>query len=270
MKLRLDKKVWRCQKGHSFDVHRKGYVNLLTTRKHNPKKSGDNGDMVRARTEFLNFGHYEPLVKKTVSVMKALLEGVEDPVIIDSGCGEGYYTVNYAKQMPDASFFGIDISKGACSHAMSRVNEQGLENVDIAVASAFELPFEDMSADLVVCTFAPVSDREYARVLKSGGKLVVISPSAEHLFELKELIYENPYRNKPNEYGLEHFDEGEEEIFEYKASLASREEILSLYKMTPYYYKTAAPDAAKLIETESLELTCGFSIRTFSKKERAL
>ncbi len=266
--LVLGKKTWRCCKGHCFDIHRKGYVNLLTTKKHNPKKSGDNGDMVRARTEFLNFGHYEPLVERTVSVMKTLLEGVEDPVIIDSGCGEGYYTVSYAKAMPGASFFGIDISKGACSHAMSRVNELELENVNIAVASAFELPFEDGSADLVVCTFAPVSDREYARVLKKGGKLVVVSPSADHLFELKELIYENPYKNKPNEYGLEHFEEGEEDIFEYKANLGTREEILSLYKMTPYYYKTAAPDAAKLIETESLELTCGFSIRTFTKKER--
>ena len=169
--LVLGKKTWRCCKGHCFDIHRKGYVNLLTTKKHNPKKSGDNGDMVRARTEFLNFGHYEPLVERTVSVMKTLLEGVEDPVIIDSGCGEGYYTVSYAKAMPGASFFGIDISKGACSHAMSRVNELGLENVNIAVASAFELPFEDGSADLVVCTFAPVSDREYARVLKRAESL---------------------------------------------------------------------------------------------------
>lgn len=264
-KLRFSDRSWACVNRHSFDVHRKGYVNLMTTRKLNPRRAGDNGDMVRARTQFLDYGHYLPLAEKTADVMKRLISA-EHPTVIDSGCGEGYYTVNYARLMPEAQFFGIDISKAACSHAMSRVNEAGLKNAHIAVASSFELPFADESAELVVCTFAPVSDREYARVLKRGGHLVVVSPSAEHLFELKELIYEVPYKNKPNEYGLESFTEGEELVYEYKVTLASRDEILSLYKMTPYYYKTSVPDAAKLIETESLDVTCGFSIRVFTKK----
>ena len=259
-------RTFRCANGHSFDLHRKGYVNLLTTKKHNPKKAGDNGDMVRARTEFLDFGHYERLAQRAAQIMGELTADRKEPVIIDSGCGEGYYTVQYAGALEKARIYGVDISKGACSHAMSRVNEKGLHNVQIAVASAFELPFEDKSADLIVCTFAPVSDREYARVLKDGGKLLVISPSPDHLFELKALIYEEPYRNKPNEYGLESFREGKEEVLEYKARLASREEILSLYRMTPYSYKTSKPDSAKLIETESLEVTCGFSIRIFTKE----
>ena len=264
--LRYENRVYSCGKGHSFDVHRKGYVNLLTTKKHNPRKSGDNGDMVRARTEFLDHGHYERLAQRVSQIMGELTKDISAPVIIDSGCGEGYYTVQYARALGAAHIHGIDISKTACSHAMSRVNEAGLDNTEIAVASSFELPFEDAYADLIVCTFAPVSDKEYARVLKAGGKLVVISPSAEHLFELKSLIYEEPYKNKPNEYGLESFYEGKEEILEYKARLNSREEILSLYKMTPYFYKTARPDSAKLIETESLEVTCGFSIRIFTKE----
>ena len=259
-------RTFRCANGHSFDLHRKGYVNLLTTKKHNPKKAGDNGDMVRARTEFLDFGHYERLAQRAAQIMGELTADCDEPVIIDSGCGEGYYTVQYAKALEKARIYGVDISKGACSHAMSRVNEKGLTNVQIAVASAFELPFEDKSADLIVCTFAPVSDREYARVLKDGGRLLVISPSPEHLYELKALIYDEPYKNKPNEYGLESFIEGPEEILEYKAQLASREEILSLYRMTPYSYKTSKPDSAKLIETESLEVTCGFSIRRFTKE----
>ncbi|MBR1423186.1 MAG: methyltransferase domain-containing protein [Ruminococcus sp.] len=264
-KLYFSDKSWVCAEHHSFDVHRKGYVNLMTTRKLNPKRAGDNSDMVRARTQFLDYGHYLPLAEKTADIMERLTPA-EHPTIVDSGCGEGYYTVNYARLMPNAQLYGIDISKAACSHAMSRVNEAAIDNAHIAVASSFELPFDDETADLVVCTFAPVSDREYARVLKKGGHLVVVSPSAEHLFELKALIYDEPYKNKPNDYGLESFTEGEEIIYEYKAMLSTRDEILSLYKMTPYFYKTSAPDAAKLIETESLEVTCGFSIRVFAKK----
>ena len=52
-------------------------------------------------------------------------------------------------------------------------------------------------------------------MLKDDGKLVVVSPSPRHLFELKEVLYEKPYENKPNVYGLNKFDESEEMIFEY-------------------------------------------------------
>ena len=85
--LELNERTLKCAGGHSFDLHRKGYVNLLTTKKHNPKKSGDNGDMVRARTEFLDFGHYERLAQRAAQIMGELTADCKEPVIIDSGCG---------------------------------------------------------------------------------------------------------------------------------------------------------------------------------------
>ena len=201
-RLRKLDNVWHCQNGHSFDIARKGYVNLLTTK------------------------------GRTAEVMGGLLENVKQPYIIDSGCGEGFYTVNYAKALPKAKFYGIDISKAAVAHCMTRIHCENITNCEFAVASSFQLPFIDKFADLIVCTFAPVSNDEYARVLKDGGKLVVVSPSPRHLFELKEVLYEKPYENKPNVYGLNKFDESEE----------------------------------KLKKVNRLELTCGFSIRTFTKK----
>ena len=103
-------------------------------------------------------------------------------------------------------------------------------------------------------------------MLKGGGKLVVVSPSPRHLFELKEVLYEKPYENKPNVYGLNKFDESEEMIFEYPVVLESQEDIFNLFTMTPYYYKTSAEAVEKLKKVNRLELTCGFSIRTFTKK----
>ena len=70
---------------------------------------------------------------------------------------------------------------------MTRIHYENITNCEFAVASSFQLPFIDKFADLIVCTFAPVSNDEYARVLKDGGKLVVVSPSPRHLFELKEV-----------------------------------------------------------------------------------
>lgn len=222
--------------------------------------------MVKARTDFLDRDYYQPLAKKTAEVMGGLLENVKQPYIIDSGCGEGFYTVNYAKALPKAKFYGIDISKAAVAHCMTRIHCENITNCEFAVASSFQLPFIDKFADLIVCTFAPVSNDEYARVLKDGGKLVVVSPSPRHLFELKEVLYEKPYENKPNVYGLNKFDESEEMIFEYPVVLESQEDIFNLFTMTPYYYKTSAEAVEKLKKVNRLELTCGFSIRTFTKK----
>lgn len=94
----------------------------------------------------------------------------------------------------------------------------------------------------------------------------MVSPSPRHLFELKALLYEKPYENKPNVYGLNKFTEDREIIFEYPITIESREDILNLYSMTPYCYKTSAEAAKRLESIDRLELTCGFSIRIFTKK----
>lgn len=262
---RLDN-VWHCQFGHSFDISRKGYVNLLTTSGRNPKNSGDNAEMVKARTDFLDRDYYRPLAEKTADIMKTLLENIAEPKIIDSGCGEGYYTCIYANRLKNASFWGIDISKNAVSHCAARAKSAGLTNCEFAAASSFELPFKDHFADLIVCTFAPVSNDEYAKKLRHGGKLVVVSPSPRHLFELKSVLYDKPYENKPNVYGLNKFDLTDEVIFEYKVTLENSEDICNLFTMTPYCYKTSAESAARLRELDSLEVTCGFAIQTYTKK----
>lgn len=78
-RLRKLDNVWHCQNGHSFDIARKGYVNLLTTKGRNPKNAGDNAEMVKARTDFLDRDYYLPLAKKTAEVMGGLLENVKQP-----------------------------------------------------------------------------------------------------------------------------------------------------------------------------------------------
>ena len=268
-KKRLKKldNVLHCQNGHSFDIARKGYVNLLTTNKRNPKNSGDNAEMVKARTNFLDKGYYLPLAERIAQTAQRELGTAKQPMIIDSGCGEGFYTCVYARQLPEARLFGIDISKAAVSHCMTRVHVAGIGNCEFAVASSFELPFLKDSADMVISTFAPVANDEYARVLKNGGKLIVISPSPRHLFELKAVAYDQPYENKPNVYGLNKFELSGEEIFEYTQNIASTQDILDLFSMTPYLYKTSAEGIERLKALDSLTVTCGFSIQVFTKKQ---
>ena len=87
-------KTWRCLKGHSFDVAREGYVNLLPVQHKNSREPGDDLQMVTARREFLHAGHYQPLRDAMLEALAPL--GARS--LLDIGCGEGYYTVPSANQ----------------------------------------------------------------------------------------------------------------------------------------------------------------------------
>ena len=88
--LVLAEHVYRCCAGHCFDEAKSGYVNLLP-----PAGTGHHGDdrlMVRARTAFLNKGYYSPLREAAAEMSSRFCP--DGGVIIDAGCGEGYYTRN--------------------------------------------------------------------------------------------------------------------------------------------------------------------------------
>lgn len=265
-KLKLSNNSYRCANGHSFDISAKGYVNLLTTKGRNPKNAGDNTLMVKARSDFLDKDYYLPLAEKLSQIMSKALKGCARPVIIDSGCGEGYYAHVYAKTLKNADIYGIDISKNAVAHGASRCRNDNIGNVHFAAASSFELPFRELTADMIVSVFAPVSNDEYARVLKKGGRLIVVSPAARHLFGLKAAVYDTPYENKPNTYGLRKFELADETLLEYDVKLECNDDIKNLFAMTPYFYKTSAEAKAKLDDISSLTTECAFTIQTYIKK----
>ena len=83
--LKLGERQWYCVKGHSFDVARQGYVNLLTVNQKHSKNPGDTRQMVAARKEFLDGGYYEPIVQMLVKWLRATGSGP----LLDDGCGEG-------------------------------------------------------------------------------------------------------------------------------------------------------------------------------------
>ena len=88
-------KVMRCENNHSYDISSKGYVNLL-----GPGKSvrGDDADMVAARRRFLNSGSYDALRGGICKV----LEKIPFELLLDAGCGEGYYTKQICEKFEKA------------------------------------------------------------------------------------------------------------------------------------------------------------------------
>ncbi len=256
--LELKEKAYSCSAGHSFDVSKEGYVNLLMSQKSSLKRHGDDKLMVRARRDFLEKDFYSALRKALCRVVSDLAN--VKGVLIDVGCGEGYYTAEIAKET-SLQIYGIDISKDALRYAAKSV-----KNGEFAVASAFSLPFSDKSANIILNVFAPSPYEEFHRVLADDGCLVKAVPLCDHLWELKCALYDKPYKNKPEDRDGERFFLAGAQELKYKFNLQTNEDIQNLFKMTPYYYKTGRSDSEKLANIQNLEITAHFAVEVYKKR----
>ena len=81
-----------CPARHSFDRAAAGYVHLLPPNRMHSKAPGDDREMVAARAAFLERGYYAPLRQALEELVLEASAHLEGPVLLDSGCGEGYYT----------------------------------------------------------------------------------------------------------------------------------------------------------------------------------
>ena len=247
-----------CEKNHSFDKAKQGYVNLLMSQQSSQKRHGDDKLMVKSRRDFLNNSYYSLLSNEICKVINKFK--TEDSVLIDVGCGEGYYTAKIKSECDISDIYGIDISKNALQYA-----SKADKSIKYAVASAFQLPFAKESADILLNIFAPCSYEEFYRLLKNVGVLIKVVPLSEHLWELKKAIYDKPYKNKPEIKNDELFTLFDSLELKYKITLDNKEDIYNLFTMTPYYYKTSKQDMEKLLKLESLTTTVHFAIEIYKK-----
>ncbi len=254
-------RLYRCGNGHCFDKSKFGYVNLLQSQKSSAKRHGDDRVMVRARRDFLDKGYYSFLRDELCSAAeKYFFDGMS---IADVGCGECYYSSKIFGQNPDLCFYGIDISKDALEFAFKRKS-----GFPTAVASVFSLPFADNSLDALINVFAPEADEEFFRVLKKNGILIKVIPLENHLFELKKAIYDKPYLNEVPDAWTKGFALIEEIKVGKTIEISSNEDIINLFKMTPYYYKTGVEDQKKTENLNSLSVKAEFGIRIYRKEEQ--
>jgi len=260
-----------CEDGkHSFDIARQGYANLLLPQKKGANAPGDSDMMVKARTAFLEAGYYSGF---SDAVNRVCLEELDGDVIADAGCGEGYYSSRLAASHEGLTVAGFDLSKPAVAHAASSAKAKGLGNpltggksgCCFGVASLFEMPLADKSADGIINLFAPVAGAEFGRILSDNGFLLIAVPGEEHLLGLKRAIYDDPYLNRQRRESIEGFTLARTERVAYEISLASNEDVLSLFAMTPYYWKTSPSDMAKLRGLDKLDTPVCFDLLVYRK-----
>jgi len=252
--------AFKCANKHSFDIASSGYCNLLVGSKSGEFK-GDNKEMVMARRSFLDSGAYAPLrdaVCKTTAQFS-------HSVVIDAGCGEGYYTRAVANTLSlekeAVTIIGADISKSATQYAAKRD-----KLTTYITASCFHLPVKSSCADLILSLFAPSAADEFHRVLKWGGHVLQVVPGDDHLWELKEAIYDEAYKNREEKHSLDGFELVSREKISYKRDIESPEMIRALFSMTPYVHRTPKEGIERLNALSRIELTLSFLLLTFEKK----
>ena len=234
------------EKKHTYDISASGYINLAS-----PKQcgGGDTKSAVKARSEFLDCGYYKPIADKIIELLMKYSN--KSATVIDAGCGEGYYTTQIAKNVELA--IGFDISKFAVEAAAKRAKREGIDNAEFCVASIFTMPIFNESADAVVNIFAPCVENEYFRVLKSGGILLVAHAGKEHLMGLKQTLYDSAYENDARADLPTDLELICEENLKYNIQVDKNANVMALFAMTPYYWRTSQNDAKKLDGLNSLK-----------------
>ncbi len=257
--LQRQEKSWRCEAGHSFDIAREGYVNLLLSQHKKSKQAGDSKMMVQARRQFLNNHHYDVLPE---GVVKALSEYAGDggKSLLDLGCGEGYYTGYIKHHLPAYKVSGVDISKPAIAVAAKRYQE-----IEFFVASAYRLPVVDNSVDVAVKIYAPADSGEISRCVKSGGLYISVIPGKSHLYGLKSLIYDAPQQHDEEDEMPAGFCLQDRVVLADKMLLTSSQDITNLLAMTPYYWHLPPERQEAIAALTSLETDINFVINIYKK-----
>ncbi len=179
----------RCASGHSFDIARQGYVNLLPGGAR--PGTADTAEMVAARQAFLAAGHYAPLADALADLAAATVPAGPRPCVLDAGSGPGYYLAAVldrlaakagpsAGEIPGPVGLAMDISARALRRAARAHPAMGAVGWD----TWRPFPVRDAVMSLVLDVFAPRNAAEFRRVLRDDGVLIVVTPAPGHLAEL--------------------------------------------------------------------------------------
>jgi 23S rRNA (guanine745-N1)-methyltransferase len=171
-----EEKTRNCARGHSFDIARSGYTNLLQPQDRRSKRPGDTVDAVAARRRLHDRGVTAPLYR-AIAQMAAVNSG---DAVLDAGCGDGFYLGSLAREA-GCGAHGVDISIPAVDAAARRYPEG---EWIVANADRF-VPWAEGSFSVVLSITARMNAGEFHRVLNQDGRLLVALPSPEDLIELR-------------------------------------------------------------------------------------
>ena len=239
-------RTYVCDRRHSFDLARQGYVNLLTVQQKHSLDPGDTREQVLSRRAFLEAGHYAPIAQALLDAARLWDARGE---ILDVGCGEGYYCTRLARGL-DLPLTGLDISKEAVRWAAAKY-----KGPLWMCATAAHIPVEDHSVGLLTSLFALTLPEEFHRVLAKDGLYFQVLAAEDHLTGLKRIIYDKLiHREKDTIPDLPGFELLESLPIRFDFTVEG-EQVQDLFSMTPHVFRIGKEGARRLRETERLSDT---------------
>lgn len=258
-----------CQNGHSFDLAKTGYVNLLPVQNKKSKDPGDSKAMVASRQSFLNSHAYQPIADTLNDMIKEQLnlnpESQNEVRLLDAGCGEGYYLSRLASQREYSlvSSIGLDISKWAVTAASKRN-----KSLSWLVASNAHLPMPENRFDGILCLFGFPAWSEFERVLTAQGFVIIANSGADHLIELREVLYPEirPYK-APDYTNIDGLKLISTQSLRFSFEVNSNQELMDLLAMTPHRHKAPYDGLKAAEELTQLSLTADVTFSILQKSE---
>ena len=185
--LHLDGGRLACALGHSFDVARHGYVNLITGRP--GPGTADSADMVAAREVFLGGEHYRPVADAVAALAERADAAARGNLgvgglVVDLAGGTGYYLARVLDAMPGRDGLCVDLS----AHALRRAARAHPRAAAVGADVWRPLPLMDDSAAIALSVFGPRNAAEISRVLAPHGTLIIAAPGMAHLRELRQQL----------------------------------------------------------------------------------
>jgi 23S rRNA (guanine745-N1)-methyltransferase len=211
--------------------------------------------MIAGRRDFFAAGYYRPLADGIADAILSYLPGSAEQVVLDAGCGEGYYLRQLRNHLEGRDLEqttvlgGLDISKHAIRVAAKR-DPSGL----YAVASVYGMPILPGQVDVLLSHFSPVSAEDFKRVVHEDGVVLIGGPGERHLFRLKELLYDAAAEHQPADPLLgAGFKLIETHRIRYEVAIRGRGQVAQLLSMTPFYWSVSRETQETIAELDSLD-----------------
>lgn len=259
--LRRTSQTLVCARGHSHDIARAGYVNLLQPQDRRSPDAGDAAEALAARARLLAAGIGLTLVQRVVHIATRVAMSHE-AVVVDLGAGSGDVLGELAA-CRSISGIGIDLSAAGMKTASKR-----FPSLTWIVANADrQLPILDESVDLVLSVNARRNPAECARVLTRPGHLLTVVPAADDLIELRAVVQgRGVERNRADAVIAEHlsyFTLREQTTVRERQTL-TRDQLLDVLGGT---YRGARKSAARGVEAlTSLDVTFASELMLFAAR----
>jgi 23S rRNA (guanine745-N1)-methyltransferase len=174
--------MFGCASGHTYDIARSGYVNLLQPQDRRSLNAGDSREAVAARAALLTAGVGRALID-AVCAKAISLSLATAPVVVDLGSGSGDALAALGERLGMRGI-GIDLSTAAADHAARRFPS----HTWVVANADRRLPLLDARVDLLVSLHGRRHPEEADRVLAADGVMLIAVPAPDDLIELRALV----------------------------------------------------------------------------------